>query len=79
MYSNHDDNVINDSSSFDTNEPREYYSEIQRILNQIGASHGITSDERGSVKLDKSRGRKGRTGATASPVPVSAKLEDGER
>ncbi|XP_069140158.1 cilia- and flagella-associated protein 46-like isoform X2 [Argopecten irradians] len=59
--------------SVDLNEQREYYSEIQRILNQIGVTQG-GADDTNIQKTEKGRKKGGRT--AASPTPAGGRLED---
>ncbi|XP_060072788.1 cilia- and flagella-associated protein 46-like [Ylistrum balloti] len=59
--------------SVDLNEQREYYSEVQRILNQMGVTQG-GADDTNAQKTEKGRGKKGGRTA-ASPTPGS-RLED---
>ncbi|OWF46298.1 Tetratricopeptide repeat protein 40 [Mizuhopecten yessoensis] len=63
--------------SVDLNEQREYYSEIQRILNQMGVSQG-GADDTNTQKTEKGRGKKGGRTA-ASPTPGGRLEEDRER
>lgn len=65
--------ILKLNRSMDLNEQREYYPEIQRILNQIGVIHsGI--EETGGTKTDSKKKAKGRQSS-----PTSIKGEEMER
>lgn len=59
--------------SCDLNEPREYYSEIQSILNQMGVAHTST------VQLETPTGKGSKSKSIRTHSPGASKMEELEK
>lgn len=59
--------------SCDLNEPREYYSEIQSILNQMGVAHTST------VQLETPTGKGPKSKSIRTHSPGASKMEELEK